>query len=223
MYIVIGGGGKIGEFLAQTLLRDGHEVAIIEEDRDVTRRLVEILRGRVMVVHGDCCDSDIQEDAGTRHADILVATTGQDDDNLVACEVAQALYDVPRVIARVNNPKNEAIFRKLGIEGISSTTVISRMISDEAISGDMRTVLSLRQGDLVMFEVELPRRTRLSYEGGVRVADIDLPPGTLLVSVARDDTLETVSGETVLLAGDTVVVCVRSDLEDEARRALHDL
>ena len=189
----------------------------------MARRLVEILRGRVMVVHGDCCDSNIQEDAGTRHADILVATTGQDDDNLVACEVAQALYDVPRAIARVNNPKNEAIFRKLGIEGISSTTVISRMISDEAISGDMRTVLSLRQGDLVMFEVELPRRTRLSYEGDVRVADIELPPGTLLVSVAREDTLKTVSGETVLLAGDTVVVCVRSDLEDEARRALLDL
>lgn len=223
MYIVIAGGGKIAEFLGRNLLQDGHEVVIIEEDTEVAGHLADILRGRVMVINGDCCESKILEDAGARHADILVATTGHDDDNLVACEVALALFKVPRVIARVNNPRNEKIFRQIGIEGISSTTVISRMIREEALEGDMRAVLSLRQGDLVLTEVELPRVSKLATEGGRRVADIALPANTLLVAVARGDSLDTINGDTILLPGDVVVVCVKSDLEETARQALLSL
>ena len=220
MYIAIAGGGKIAVFLAQQLLGDGHEVSIMEKDPETATHLVETLRGRVMVVNGDCCDATIQEDAGVGDADILVATTGRDDDNLVACEIAHALYRTPRVIARVNNPKNEKIFRRLGIEGISSTTVISRLIREEAIAGDMRAVLSLQQGDLILMEVELPRHTKLAAEGGRRVADIALPAGMLLVAVAREDLLETINGDTILLPGDTVVACVKSADEEAARRAL---
>lgn len=223
MYIVIAGGGKIAEYLAQTLLHKGHEVAVIESRASVVEMLVETLTGRVMIIHGDCCDSDVMEDAGIRDADILVATTGKDDDNLVACEVAATLFKTPRIIARVNNPKNERIFRKLGIEAISSTTVISRLIEEEAVEDDIRMVMSLRQGDLTMMEVELPRKTKLATEGGRRVAEIDLPPSTVLVAVARNDELDTVNGDTVLLPGDTVVVCVRSDREDAVRKALLSL
>lgn len=223
MYIVIAGGGKIAEHLAQTMLRQGHEVAVIEARAAVVDNLAEQLTGRVMIIHGDCCDSDIMEDAGIRDADIFVATTGKDDDNLVACEVAAALFKTPRIIARVNNPKNERIFRKLGIEAISSTTIIARMIEEEAVDSDIRMVMSLRQGDLTMMEVELPRKTRLATEGGRRVADLELPPSTVLVAVARNDELDTVNGETVLLPGDTVVACCRTDREDAVRKALLSL
>lgn len=223
MYIVIAGGGKIAEHLAQTLLRQRHEVVIIENRKFVVDQLVETLVGRVMIIYGDCCDSDVLEDAGIRDADIFVATTGKDDDNLVACEVAATLFQTPRIIARVNNPKNERIFRKLGIEAISPTSVISHLIEEEAVQNDIRMVLSLRQGELTMMEVEIPRRSNLAIEGGIRVTDLDLPSSTVLVAVARDDELDTVNGETVLLPGDTVVLCVRSGREDAVRKILTNL
>lgn len=223
MYVVIAGGGKIAEHLGHTLLSQGHEVVLIEQRENVVEQLVEVLTGRVMVIQGDCCDSEVLEDAGIRDADIFVATTGKDDDNLVACEVAATLFHTPRIIARVNNPKNERIFRKLGIEAISSTTIISRLIEEEAMQHDIRMVMSLRQGDLTMMEVEIPRKGKYASEENVRVADLELPSSTVLVAVARDDELDTVNGDTVLLPGDTVVVCVRSDREEAVRKILTSL
>lgn len=223
MYIVIGGGGKIAENLAQTLLNQNHEVVIIDENDQVVEYLVENLSGRVMVILGDCCETDVLEDAGIQLADIFVASTGQDDDNLVACEIASVLYDTPRIIARVNNPKNERIFRNLGIEAISSTSIIARMIEEEAVQNDVRVLMSLRQGDLVMMEVELPLHTHLEDEGGIKVAELSLPTSTVLVALARNDQLDTINGDTILLPGDTIVLCVRSDKEEEARRVLLSL
>lgn len=223
MYVVIAGGGKIAEHLGQTLLSKGHEVVLIELRESVVEHLVETLTGRVMIIHGDCCDSDVLEDAGIQDADIFVATTGEDDDNLVACEVASTLFHIPRLIARVNNPKNERIFRKLGIEAISATTIISRLIEEEAVQHDIRMVMSLRQGDLTMMEVEIPRKAKYASEESVRVADLELPSSTVLVAIARDDELDTVNGDTMLLPGDIVVLCVRSDREEAVRKILTNL
>ena len=100
MYVVIAGGGKIGEYLANVLLESGNDVTIIEEDLETADRLSVVLQGRYLVIHGDGCDSKYQEDAGIRRADVFVATTGQDDDNLVSCEIAQRVFNVPRCIAR---------------------------------------------------------------------------------------------------------------------------
>ena len=111
MYIVIAGGGKIGEYLASVLLSSGNDVAVIEENLATADRLSVALQGRYLVIHGDGCDSKYQEDAGIRRADVFVATTGQDDDNLVSCEIAQRVFNVPRCIARVNSPKNLRIFK----------------------------------------------------------------------------------------------------------------
>ena len=116
MYIVIAGGGMVGSYLAQVLLRSGHEVAVIEDNLKASDYLSVILEGNYLVIHGDGCDSRFQEDAGIRGADVFVATTGKDDNNLVACEIAQRVFHVPRVVARVNNPKNLRIFQEVGIE-----------------------------------------------------------------------------------------------------------
>ena len=128
MYIVIAGGGKIGAYLAGVLLQSDNAVAVIEEDLDTADMLSEVLEGRYMVIHGDGCDSKYQEDAGIRRADVFVATTGQDDDNLVSCEIAQRVFNVPRCIARVNSPKNIRIFKEVGIEFVSSTSLIANLI-----------------------------------------------------------------------------------------------
>ena len=223
MYIIIGGGGKVGEVLAQQMIKAGHEVVVVEQDEETADVLASELRGRSMVIHGDACDSSVMEDAGMRDADIFVALMGHDDDNLVACEIARTLFNPPRIIARVNNPRNERIFYKLGIEAISSTTVIARMIEEEALSPKMRTVMSLRHGEFSMMEIEIPQSTTLKAEGGVRVSDLTLPPSTILVAMSVGEEFDVVNGSTVLVPGASVLVCTKSAHEDEVRKLLLDL
>lgn len=114
MYIVIVGGGKLGAYLAGTLLREDNQVALIEKCDAQARRLAETIDGSCLVISGDGCSASVQEDAAMQSADVFVAATGQDEDNLAACEIASRVFDVPRCIARVNSPKNLRIFRRLG-------------------------------------------------------------------------------------------------------------
>lgn len=222
MYIVINGGGKIAEYLATTMLNKGHDVAVIEKREVAAQHLAEVLPTRALVICGDGCDSVYQSDAGVAHADVFVATTGNDDDNLVSCEIADIVFKVPRAIARINNPKNERIFRMSGIESVSSTSIIAHIIEEEAFAGDIRVVSSLRKGDLTMCEAELTDKGLFADSAGRRVADITLPDGSLLVAVARkdDDIIETVSGDTRLFAGDTVIALVKKDSEKALRQVL---
>lgn len=223
MYIIIGGGGKVGEVLAKHLLEAGNEIVVIEKKDEAADELARDLRGRYMVVHGDCCDSRTMEEAGMRDADEFLVVTGQDDVNLVACEIADALYHPSRVVARVNNPKNERIFQSLGINAISSTMVIARMIEEEAMSTQMRTVMSLRAGELTMVEIEIPHSTALKAEGGVRIDDLELPPPAVVVAVSHEDEFNITSGSSIIQAGDTILVCTTAKNEGEVRKALLDL
>ena len=115
------------------------------------------LQGRYLVIHGDGCDSKYQEDAGIRRADVFVATTGQDDDNLVSCEIAQRVFNVPRCIARVNSPKNLRIFKEVGIECVSSTTLIANLIEEETLLGSVSVASSLTHGNVMLTEIVVPR------------------------------------------------------------------
>ena len=143
MYVVIMGGGKVGEYLATVLLNSGNDVALIEKDLATADKLSIVLQGSYLVIHGDGCDSKYQEDAGIRRADVFVAATGQDDNNLVSCEIAQRVFSVPRCIARVNHPKNLRIFKEVGIECVSSTTLIANLIEEETLVVALATVEKL--------------------------------------------------------------------------------
>ncbi|MDR1713683.1 MAG: NAD-binding protein [Coriobacteriales bacterium] len=225
MYVVINGGGKIGEYLANTLLTHGHEVAIIEKQERKIDHLMLTLPSKVLMIHGDGCDSVYQADAGAGEADIFVATTGSDDVNLVSCELADVVFSVPRCIARVNNPKNERIVRRIGVEAVSSTQVISRLIESEATMGAVHAVMSLSQGDLVITEITIPSDGR-EAEGahalsrGRKVSEIELPKGALLVAVGTGRELEIVTGSTVLYPGDAVICVSKAGIEDSIRAAL---
>ncbi len=223
MYFVIGGGGKVGEIVARSLLALGHEVAIIEKEEGRSNQLARILKGRLLVVKGSCCDANSLREAGIEDADFLCALTGQDDNNLATCEISKTLFGVPRIVARVNNPRNERIFASLGIQVVSSTTVVARMVEQEIMSTTSRAVLSLKHGEFAMIEVEIPNSATLRADGGRRVSDLELPPSTVLVAIARGDEFDTVNGRTILMPGDTVLFCARSEYEDDARRALLDL
>ena len=225
MHIIINGGGKIGEYLANKMIGNGHRVAIIEQSKRKIDRLAMELPQQVLLVLGDGCDSIFQEDAGAEHADIFVATTGADDVNLVSCEIASLVFNIPRAIARVNNPKNERIFRRLGIEAVSSTTIISRLIEMEATKGAMHAIMSLTQGDLVMTEVAIPLAPKDKKISGKTVAEIKslLPEESLLVAVGQGNNLSIVSGSTVLNPGDVVMAVSKQGYEEQISTTLSNL
>ena len=223
MYIVITGGGKVGEYLAIVLLESGNEVAIIEQDGDVADRLSMQLQGRYLIIRGDGCDSKYQEDAGIHKADVFVAATGQDDNNLVSCEIASRVYDVPRCIARVNAPKNQRIFRALGIECISSTEMIANLIEEETLMGSVNVVSSLTHGNVVLTEVAVPRLERHDSNEGVLAYDVELPENCLIVAVSSKDDVEVAGEDTRLFPGDTVVIASDRDKVAEVRSVIRAL
>ena len=213
MYIVIMGGGKVGSYLAGVLLDQRHEVAVLEANRAQADRLSIELQGQYLIINGDGCDSDFQEDAGIRNADVFVAATGRDDDNLVACEIATRVFNVPRCIARVNNPKNRRIFREVGIESVSSTMLIANMIEEEALLGSVGVVSALSRGDIVLIEL------------GVPAYMIALPEGALLAAIDRreDGDAEIASVDAVLYPGDKAVVVAEHDVVDDVRALFANL
>lgn len=225
MYIVINGGGKIGEYLAVRMLRAGNEVAIIEEDMKTADKLASVLSGPYLVVCGDGCMSRYQEDANIRKADVFVATTGQDESNLMSCEIANRTFQVPRVIARVNSPKNLRIFREVGIEAVSSTTLIATIIEEDAMLGSISVLSTLTRGSVALNEVVVPHMKYHDEEQGVLALDVEMPDGALIVAVSSgdEDDMEVVGEETRLYPGDVVVVAADKGLEQEATSAIREL
>lgn len=218
MYVVINGGGKVASYLARQLLENGHAVALIEKREEIAQKLVSELPGDPLIIHGDGCDSIYQEDAGVSRADVFVAATGDDDDNLVACQLAKIAFGVPRSVARVNNPKNEHIFQALGIEAISSTTIISRLIEEEATVGDIRTLMALRKGNMAIVEIELP--TDRCVVCGKQVSALNLPGDCLIVALVRGDETIAVHGHTEMQPGDVVIAFTKVDHERALKKAL---
>lgn len=215
MYVVIAGGGKVGRFIAVELLAEGHAVTIIEK---VEHRCEELLRDHdLLVIHGDACDVRYLEQARPERAEVFAATTGDDDDNFVACQLARTSFEVPRVISRVNTPRNEEIFSKLNIEAVSTTSLISRLIREEVTVGELIHLYTLRQGKVNLVEIDIPRS---APEEGPQVMDLDLPQESVLVCVFRGEETIIPRGDTKLRAGDQIIALTTPELEDELRRAV---
>ena len=224
MYVVIAGAGKVGEYLAVLMLKGGNDVAVIERDLEVADRLSVVLQGRYLVIHGDGCDSKYQEDAGIRRADVFVAATGQDDNNLVACEIAQRVFNVNRCVARVNNPRNMRIFQELGIESVSSTTLIANLIEEETMAGSMSVMSNLTHGNVVLAEMTVLRMKHHSNDQGVLVSDIPMPAESLIVAVSSgEDDVSVASPDTVLFPGDKAIVAADTEVRDAVRACFRSL
>ncbi len=216
MQIVISGGGMVGSFLAGEMSEKGHTVVVIERDPE----RCEVLAGqtRALVIQGDGCDYRIQEEAHVDRADVFAAVTGEDDDNLVACQLARISFDVPRVVARVNNPKNERIFNLMGVEAISSTTIIGHLMEKQSTVGEIITLQVLRKGDFAIVEVDIPECG--SGACGTRIGDMHLPREVILVTIIRGDESILPRGETVLEPGDSVIAITSVDKEDKLKQIL---
>jgi len=202
MYIIVAGAGKVGYYLTKALRAAGQEVTLIEKLRKRYELLHETFGDSVIL--GDACEVSTLEAAGAARADLIAAVTGDDEDNLVICQMAKRKFKVKRVIARINNPKNEVTFNLLGIdETVSSTKLIYSLIEQEVEVADVIPITALRRGHLELVEVAL---TAASPAANRRVRDLALPPNCALAILVRGETSEVIiNGDTVLLPGDLIV------------------
>lgn len=216
MYIIVVGGGKVGYYLTKHLLAEGHEVLVIEREARKCQAINDELGSVAM--HGDGCEAVTLEEAGVGRADVLITVTGDDEDNMVACQVAKHRFHVPRTIARINNPKNENIFKLLGIDTtVSSTQVILAQIEENLPVHFLIPVLHMRGGKLEMVEITVPPRAKVV---GKKFKDLSLPSGTLISLINREEGALLPTPETMLAAEDRIVAVTRPEAEESLRQAL---
>jgi trk system potassium uptake protein len=216
MYVVVIGGGNVGYYLTKELLAAGHEVVMIEKDA-VRARLIADELGSI-VVPNDGCEGRYQEEAGMARADVVAAVTGDDEDNLVACQVAKMRFNVPRSIARVNNPKNEHLFRQLAIdETVSPTRAILGVIEHEIPIHDLLHLADLEGGELQIVEAQLDADSPVV---GRELRDLSLPEGSHVAVVVRNERAIAARPETRLVVGDRVLAVTSAEREAELRSLL---
>ena len=180
----------------------------------------------MLIVEGDGTDSSVQLDAGVDDADLFVALMGHDDTNLVACEIAMTAFNVPRCIARVNNPKNRRIFNIVGIESVSSTLLIANTIEEEALMGSVGVVSALSRGDIVLFEMSVPAHMRhFNPEEGVPVDALDMPEGSSIAAIDRleEGEAEVATPDSIMYPGDKAVVVAERDVVEDVRELFKSL
>ena len=216
MYVIIVGGGKVGRGAARDLIEMGHEVCVVERDANTAWSLNNEL-GEVALL-GDGAEIHVQRAAGTNRADVVVACTGRDQVNLAVAQTAQTRFNVPKVIARINNPRNERIFRALGFHNtISATTAIVNAIEQEVGAGLSR-LTQLRSSAFVLAELVIPQ---LGPAVGCLVRDLNLPAHTVLALIVRDDDEPEIPGpNTLIQAGDIVIAVTQPQHESGLRAAL---
>jgi trk system potassium uptake protein TrkA len=217
MYVIVAGGGKVGANSTRSLLEMGHEVTLIEQRPDRFARL-EAEFGPV-VMRGDATEISVLERAGIgRPPDLLLAVTGDDEDNLVISQIGKEGYGVGKAIARVNDPRNRAHFDLLGVkQTICATTSILGLVEHEVPEHGLVRLLELQEEGLVIAEVQVETH---SPAAGSRAEDLSLPPGSRLISVFRNGETELVEPGTVIRAGDQVLAIVASAEAPELRRSL---
>jgi trk system potassium uptake protein TrkA len=220
VFILIVGGGKVGTYLARALLKEDHEVVVIEKDPRKAQMMTNLLETDVAIV-GDGCDPIVLSQAGLSRADVVVADTGDDEDNLVVCLITKK-QSKARCIARVNNPKNKLIFESLDKEDpvivISSTEVILNIIDEQVNTRDLASLVTLGKGELELVKLTIARD---SPGESKRIGELALPRNSVIVAIERTGgELIIPNGDTVLHSGDGVIAMVQRGALPGVRSAL---
>jgi trk system potassium uptake protein TrkA len=218
MYALIAGGGKVGANLMRSLLRTGNEVTLIEQRAYRYDKLEAEFEHQVL--RGDATELFVLERAGIkRPPDIVIAATGDDEDNIVICQLAREKYGVDKVIARINDPRNQPYFDLLGISPtVSATASIMALIEHEVPEHGLIHLLELRKENLEIVELIVDKGSACE---GKTIGNVKLPEGARLISVVRDGKAEIADADTQLEAGDQVLAILQSGKEDELRTVMH--
>ncbi len=217
MYIVVVGGGRVGYYLTKALLEEKHEVVLVEKDSSICDAINDELGS--VCIRGDGSEVAVLADIGTNRADMLISVTGDDEDNLVACQLAKHRFKVPRTMARVVNPKNAALFKTLGIDiTVVSTNVILENLEAEVPTHPLTHLLTIRDRGLEIVDVRILPESNVT---GRAIKQISLPAGTVLSLVIRKGIRPFVpNADTVLQAEDRVIAATPADAEQALREAL---
>src|SRR6478752_7247592 len=205
MRVAVAGAGSVGGFIANALVENSHEVLLIESDPNVAAKLPTVTGLEVYV--GDACEVSTLKEAGLERCDVVVAATGDDEDNLVVSLLAKQEFAVPRVIARVNHPKNEWLFNETwGVDLSVSTPHLITALVDEAVSvGRLVRLFQLERGQVQLVEVTLADDAPVANQ---EIRNIDVPRDATLVAIVRDEHVVMARGDTLLLPGDEVLALV---------------
>lgn len=215
MYIIVVGGGKVGYNLVKMLLSEGHEVLLIE--KDPVKILALTNEFGEAVTQGNGSRVNVLRDGGANRANVVVAVTGQDEDNLVICQVAKKVFGCRRTIARVSNPRNEEIFHSFGVDAtVSSTRLIDSLI-EEQVAEDMVIPLVSLGGDVEVVEVEISSSSPVSNK---KIREIGVSDDAIFVSIIREEKIIRPNEETELRAGDRVIAVVKKEKEQSLRNIL---
>jgi trk system potassium uptake protein TrkA len=211
VYVIIAGAGKVGWNLARELIGRDQEVTLIESDHARFRVVESELQHAVQ--YGDATELWVLERAGIQRADLAIAVTGDDEDNILICQVAKEKYGCQRIVARVNNPRNLQHFRLLGIQpAVSATDLILRLIEHEVPEYGLVQLLALEEEHLEIIEVEVGEE---SQAAGAQVSEVPLPVGSLIISVLRGGNGFVPQPDSRIQAGDQVLLILDPGLESE--------
>lgn len=215
MYIIVGGGGDIGYYVTKSLFAQGHEVLLLEKGTARYLSLKDELGQSVF--RGDACEARTMDEVGASRADVVIAVTGEDEDNMVICQMAKKRYKVGRTMARLNNPKHEEIFQKAGIDIIvSPTKTILSLIEAELPSSRFVPLMTLKSAGLEIIEVRVPAESPVV---GRTLGEVNLPRSCNLALVIRDKNFVTPTAETRLQQDDDVFALVTREGEEALRSA----
>jgi trk system potassium uptake protein TrkA len=215
MYIIIGGGGDVGYYLTKSLLSQGYEVLLLEKGNTRFQALSDELGPAV--VRGDACEARTMEEVGVSRADVVIAVTGEDEDNLVICQMAKRRFKVARTIARLNNPKNELIFQKLGIDiTVSPTKSILSLIEAELPGTTFISLMTLKRAGLEIIEMRVPAESPIV---GKTLDTINLPRSGNLALIIRGNDFIFPTADTKIVANDEVYALVNREGEKALRDA----
>ncbi len=216
MYIIVVGGGKIGYYLTKTLLSEGYEVLLIERQPEKAEIISEHFGS--MVLAGDGAEAATLATAGAARANVVIAVTGEDEDNLVVCQVAKQKFHVERTIARVNNPKNEQLFRMLGIDvTVSQTNYILHLIEQSIPDHAFVHLLSLKHADFAIVDVKLGDDSPSVHK---TIGEIELPKDCIIAAISRGPQLVIPTSQVELLPDDDVIAIAHRDEEEELKALL---
>jgi trk system potassium uptake protein len=219
MRVVVTGAGNVGRHMANDLRLRGHEVTVIDQDPSVVERALKEAASGVEVILGDACEPWVLDKADLASCDVLVAATGDDEDNLVTSLLAKQEYGVPRVVARVNHPKNEWLFTaQWGVDvPMSPPHILTALVEEAVTSGDLVRLLKLEGGQVTLVEVTINEASPMA---GRALYELRLPQDSAVVAILRGGHVVIPQPETQLVAGDEIMAIATPEVEDAIRSAL---
>jgi trk system potassium uptake protein TrkA len=216
MKVIVIGGGKVGFYLIKTLKNKKHEVTLIEKDKKLCEKISDEID--IEIINGDGTDIEVLKDADIDVADVVAAVTGKDEENLIICQVSKKNFNIQHTIARVNNPKNQKLFKLLGVDStVCSTQVITNLIEWECESDKIKIIQTFERGEMVLVEVEIDKKIVWCNKA---IKNLKIPINSVIVSIFRDGHVIYPKGDTVIKEYDKVVLVTDSkNMVNETQRA----